>query len=75
MIDGTIVVLVLGFIFIALICFVSFREWAHQKQLNELTNKLMSRDFTEYTVMTRKETPKKEQPKKKPVDPILGGLY
>lgn len=71
--------LLLFAIVIVLFGFIAWREARHEKLINELTSKLMARDFTEYSVMTKDIEPKtddrRNQEKKKTLDPVLGGHF
>ena len=69
--------IVLGSVNFMLLGFIVWREVFNKKVVENLTDKLMARDFTEYRTMTQdfkiKKENKSEDGNKKPVlDPVLG---
>ena len=69
--------IVLGLVIFTLLGFIAWREVFNKKVVENLTDKLMARDFTEYRTMTQdfktKKENKSEDGNKKPVlDPVLG---
>ena len=69
-------------VIVCLILFSCWREWHNSKLVNKLTDKLMSRDFTEYSMMspdkqqsgiTTRQTP--DNGTNKVNDPVLGGNF
>lgn len=66
----------------SLLIFVCWREWHTGKLINQLTNKIMSRDYQDYSTMSLNtnafDNSKGQQPHKDshPVkDPVLGGNF
>lgn len=64
-------------VIIVLLAFIGWRDWFYSRQVDTLTNKLMSHDYREYAIYNKPSEPKREaQPKKEyPRDPVLGATY
>jgi len=69
-------------VIVFLLAFFCWREWHFSRLIDQLTNKVMSKSFAEYSAMTldtnvfdnkTENEPKNEQVQ--PNDPILGKTY
>lgn len=49
-------------IIISLIIFILFREVCYSINTNQLLNRIMSRDYAQYTVISKKTTEQPKQP-------------
>ena len=69
---------VLFAIIVLFVAFTGWREVEHRKQVDLLTSKLISRSYAEYATykpVEDQKVEKKDKPKKKVNDPVLGEVY
>ncbi len=66
-------------VIVFLLGFIAWRDWCNGRQVDDLTNKLMARDYREYSVFNQpkpKQEPKREMVNDDyPRDSVLGKNY